>query len=316
MPIPKVSVIIPVYNVEQYIERCARSLFEQTLDDIEYIFVDDKTPDKSMEILHEVLKEYPNRVNQVKIIEMPVNSKVAAARTAGMKAATGEYMIHCDPDDWVELDMYENMLKKAEEKNADVVLCKALKSSPNKIQSYYYSDFEGTGKECLGSLKFEWSLCTKLVKSKIIKQYNIYPFEGFNCGEDLNTIIRILYYAHKVTTINIPYYHYEYNPSSITNNNNTRKKVEGLIKNLELISVFLDSCDIKNKEYIIKELSFMIKSPLIWTSGRVPFRDLIFFKHLWRESHLGRKKSYIYDSPILLFLYRRYLRLRGALNGQ
>ena len=80
---PKVSVIIPVYGVEKYIERCARSLFEQTLDDIEYLFIDDCTPDKSVDILKHVLEEYPQRKSQVVIHRMEKNSGQAAVRKWG-----------------------------------------------------------------------------------------------------------------------------------------------------------------------------------------------------------------------------------------
>ena len=120
---PKVSVIVPIYNVEKYIERCLRSLFEQTLDDIEYIFINDCTPDNSMIILEKVLEEYPHRIKQVKIINHEQNQGQAGARTSGMKAMPGEYMIHCDPDDWVEVDMYEIMYAFANEINSDVVVC-------------------------------------------------------------------------------------------------------------------------------------------------------------------------------------------------
>lgn len=109
---PKVSVIIAVYGAEKYIEKCARSLFEQTLDDIEYIFVDDCTPDKSMDILISVLSDYPNRKNQVKIILNDTNLKQGRTRAVGMKATTGDYLIHCDPDDWVEHNMYELLYNK------------------------------------------------------------------------------------------------------------------------------------------------------------------------------------------------------------
>ena len=106
---PKVSVIIPVYGVEKYIERCARSLFEQTLDDIEYLFIDDCTPDRSVEILKQVLDEYPHRKNQVIIHRMEKNSGQAAVRKWGMLNVAGEYVIHCDSDDWVDIYMYEAM---------------------------------------------------------------------------------------------------------------------------------------------------------------------------------------------------------------
>ena len=107
MNMPKVSIIIPVYGVEKYIERCARSLFEQTLDDIEYLFIDDCTPDKSVEILKRVLEEYPHRKSQVVIHRMEQNSGQAKVREWGMQNATGEYVIHCDSDDWVDIHMYE-----------------------------------------------------------------------------------------------------------------------------------------------------------------------------------------------------------------
>ena len=109
---PKVSVIIAVYGAEKYIEKCARSLFEQTLDDIEYIFVDDCTPDKSMDILISVLSDYPNRNNQINIIHNLTNLGLGSTHTIGMKAATGDYLIHCDPDDWVEHNMYELLYNK------------------------------------------------------------------------------------------------------------------------------------------------------------------------------------------------------------
>ena len=97
----KVSVIVPIYEVERYIERCARSLFEQTmLSGIEFIFVDDCTPDYSIEILHNTLKEYPEREAQVTILTHSANKGLAAARKTGVRAARGEYISHCDSDDW------------------------------------------------------------------------------------------------------------------------------------------------------------------------------------------------------------------------
>ena len=120
---PKVSIIIPVYGVEKYIERCARSLFEQTLDDIEYLFIDDSTPDRSIDILKRVLENYPHRKSQVNIHRMEQNSGQAIVRNWGMQNATGEYVIHCDSDDWVDTDMYRAMYEEAKDKNADVVVC-------------------------------------------------------------------------------------------------------------------------------------------------------------------------------------------------
>ena len=125
----KVSVIIPVYNVERYIERCVRSLFEQTLIDMEYIFVDDCSPDNSINILESVLEEYPNRKSQVKIIRHLENKGLPIARKTGIDNSTGDYIIQCDSDDWVDKDMYKAMYNMAVNTHSDVVVC-----------GYYVSD--------------------------------------------------------------------------------------------------------------------------------------------------------------------------------
>ena len=119
---PKLSVVIPVYGVEKYIERCARSLFEQTLDDIEYIFVNDCTKDRSIDILNAVINDYPARKEQVRIVHHEKNKGLPFARQSGWQVATGEYIANCDSDDWVALDFYEIMYNEAIEKNADMVV--------------------------------------------------------------------------------------------------------------------------------------------------------------------------------------------------
>ena len=99
----KVSVIIPIYKVEKFIERCVCSLMEQTLQEVEYIFVDDATPDKSIEVLERCLTLYPNRKSV--ILHHAQNQGLPAARNTGLQVASGKYIFHCDSDDYVEQDM-------------------------------------------------------------------------------------------------------------------------------------------------------------------------------------------------------------------
>ena len=89
-----VSVIIPIYNVECFITRCATSLLEQTLQEVEFIFVDDATPDNSIHLLQEVLERYPKRKEQVKLIRHVINQGLPAARNIGLAVASGEYIFH------------------------------------------------------------------------------------------------------------------------------------------------------------------------------------------------------------------------------
>ena len=118
-----VSIIVPIYNVEKYIERCIRSLFEQTMDDVEYIFVDDCTPDQSMAILRHLMEEYEFRNLNIKIISHEHNKGLPSARNTGLAAATGDYIFHCDSDDWMEKDAMEKMYQAAQANQADIVWC-------------------------------------------------------------------------------------------------------------------------------------------------------------------------------------------------
>jgi glycosyltransferase involved in cell wall biosynthesis len=118
---PKVSVIVPVYNTELYVERAIISLMEQTLDDVQFIIIDDGSKDDSLNIIKQVIARYPVREGQVTLISRE-NRGVAATRAQGMELATGDYIIHLDSDDWAELNWLEAMYTKAIEENADVVV--------------------------------------------------------------------------------------------------------------------------------------------------------------------------------------------------
>ena len=129
---PSVSVIIPVYKTEEYIEKCADSLFKQTLDNIEYIFIDDNSPDRSIDLLTNVLECFPKRKGQVRIIRHTANTGVSYVRNEGLYIANGEYIIYCDSDDYVDIEMYEKLYSKAKENNADIVGCDFIIEFPDK----------------------------------------------------------------------------------------------------------------------------------------------------------------------------------------
>ena len=119
-----VSVIVPIYNVGKYIERCAESLLSQTMKSgIEFIFVDDAATDNSIDILKTVIARHPERKDQVKLLTHPVNRGLPAARNTGMDAAEGEYIYHCDSDDYVEADMLRKMYMATLTRGADIVWC-------------------------------------------------------------------------------------------------------------------------------------------------------------------------------------------------
>lgn len=107
---PLVSILIPVYNVEAYIERCARSAFEQSYQNLEFIFVDDATPDASIQVLQRVIADYPDRCDSIKILHHERNRGLAAARNTAIAACHGDFVMHVDSDDWLEPEAAELLI--------------------------------------------------------------------------------------------------------------------------------------------------------------------------------------------------------------
>lgn len=218
---PKVSVIIPVYGVEKYIERCARSLFEQTLDDIEYIFVDDCTPDKSIEILERIIEEYRPRFagerKVVRIERMFTNSGQAAVRKHGIQFSTGDYVIHCDSDDWVDTDIYRLMYEEAKRTDADIVMCGYKTTDGVRVFNECYHQQTNKTKllSSLLTMHESWSVWNKMCKKSLYDNDIVYPTLAM--GEDMVLTTQLILNAQRIAVVNKALYNYFYNPNSITN---------------------------------------------------------------------------------------------------
>ena len=138
----KISIGVPVFGVEKYIERCARSLFEQSYKDIEYIFVNDCTPDNSMSILKNVLDEYPVRKQQVVIINNEKNIGLALTRNKIIENCTGDFIYNVDSDDYIELDTIELLVEKQKETNADIISSHIIVNDNIKKPNYITPDYK------------------------------------------------------------------------------------------------------------------------------------------------------------------------------
>ncbi len=263
---PKVSVIIPVYGVDKYIERCARSLFEQTLDDIEYLFIDDCTPDKSIEKLKLVLEEYPNRKNQVVIYHMNNNSGQAAVREWGIKHASGQYVIHCDSDDWVDKNMYKEMYDLAIEEQSDLVVCDyyctdekhyiyKIGCHNREIKHFFYG---------LLTQKENGALWNKLFRRDVLLKELIWP-KG-DMGEDMLLNLQLVYNVVHMSYVSKGFYFYYYNPQSITASNSKEAilhRFEQSVKNAtELVSFFKEKGIYVKYRYEIERMLYSKKNLL------------------------------------------------------
>lgn len=241
---PKVSIIIPVYGVEKYIERCARSLFEQTLNNLEYLFIDDCTPDNSIKILKRVLEEYPSRKEQTVIHRMENNCGQALVRKWGMQNATGEYVIHCDSDDWVDTKMYEIMYEEAVAVNADVVVCDYYvvdESTKNYIAKGCHATDNEKFVENLILQRDSWSLWNKLFKRSVYSNKPIlYPKGAM--GEDLVICLQLLLNSQRLAYLNKPYYYYYTNVNSITKKQSKDAIVKRFQQSVANATILLDIC--------------------------------------------------------------------------
>jgi len=251
--IPKVSIIIPVYNVSKFIERCAVSLFEQTFDEIEYIFVNDCTPDNSIELLKNVIALYSARKESIIIIQHEINKGVAAARNTGLDNANGNYILNVDSDDYIELDMIEQMYLKAIETDADLVVCDFLMQWKNKSkvfrQSYSSNSLKYTNMLLSGEVM---PGVNKLIRKALYVDNKLRYIEGVDLADDYLIVTRLSYYAKVISKVDKPFYHYVQNNENSYTKNYSEESVKNVIKALSILNdFFIEKVD---KEYYIKAL--------------------------------------------------------------
>lgn len=229
-PIPKVSVIVPVYNAELYVERAIVSLMEQTLDDIQVIIIDDGSKDNSRHVIEKVISRYPERYSQVILISRE-NRGVAATRAQGMELATGDYIIHLDSDDWVELNWLEDLYSKAISCDADVAVCDYFVESYNKTH-VVCEKVASEGPVCVKNLLLGHvsnSCWNKLVKANLFHENGIRFYDEYDMGEDFLVTFLVFNNARNVIHINTPLYHYNKINENALTKSYSKKALEDLI---------------------------------------------------------------------------------------
>ncbi len=310
---PKVSVVIPVYNVVNFIERCSRSLFEQTLDDMEFIFVDDASSDDSIRILQETLDDYPQRKSQIHIVHHISNLGQNAARTNGLRVATGDFIAFCDSDDYVAIDMYKSLYEKAIKEKADVAYCDFFMAYSS------YNEYYNTLKWCSDRTIFlkqylsqGWSVLWNMIISReLLLAHNLYSLERLTYCEDFYLTVRILFYANKIAKVNDALYYYNrMNNSSIMHNMNDKTANDERKVYLSTIEFFASKGVLTNFQ---REMSWRIlknKQDLVLNPNRHQE-----FMNIYPESHryiLSCPRSYC-NEKIKIFMWMLTHHLRWTL---
>lgn len=220
----KVSIIVPVYNVEKFLPKCLDSLIEQTLKDIEIICVNDCSTDSSPTIL----KEYATKDNRIKIINLKCNGGPSASRNSALKLVQGEFIGFVDSDDWVDCNYYEKLYNSAKKYNCDIAIAGIKRPKKNsapirkKFKSFkIYRKIKSKLKaDCVPRDNFIWN---KIYKFDIWKKHKIVFTPGRNY-EDIPLTTRILSIFDSIVTVPNTYYYYRRNPNSIVANKSNKNK--------------------------------------------------------------------------------------------
>ena len=291
---PKISVIIPIYKAEAYLKKCLNSIIDQDFDDMEVLLIDDGSPDKSGEICD----EYVNKDKRF-IVFHKDNGGVSSARQLGTDKAKGDYIIHIDPDDWIEKNMLQTLYSTAKSDQADIVICdyfvdygRYVKTKNNNFSNLDHVDV----------LKSIINNSTGFMWNKLIKRscYSTpipikWPI-GLNHFEDLITCVKLLSAPRNVSYVNKPFYHYTQCVNSNSYMHHTHKFYNLRERLLNEISPYLD------KEIYKMELALLEKQ-LAYTA---------FVEKVASDKELIMKYAYLGDYHIDWY-GEPYLTL--ALNG-
>lgn len=247
----KISIGIPIFGVEKYIERCARSLFEQTYANIEYVFVNDCTKDRSMDILFKVIEDYPNRKQSVKVINHDKNSGSSASRNSALDAFTGDFVMWVDSDDWLERNAVSMLVEMQVETQCDIITFDSTWHYPQKTAVFHNEKIKFPHELLLGifkrtNLNAIWG---RFIRRELYEIHHIRCYEGINIGEDFQQITQLLYYADSVCVLNEPLYHYECSNMGSYMSSFSENKTLQAIQSLLIVKDFL----IDKEENLLEE---------------------------------------------------------------
>lgn len=234
----KVSILVPVYGVEQYIEQCARSLFEQTYANIEYIFVDDCSPDGSIDILQRVMTDYPQRAPQVRIIRHEQNGGLGAARQTSLQAATGQYVSFVDSDDFLMPRAIELLVEAAETQQADVAEGAFVEwnGEAGPVQLPQEMDMTHYLRLTLCQNILSNRVWGRVYRRDVIVRNKVFFEPGVDYAEDLLWSAKMFLYVSKRVCVNEPIYAYRICNGRFFERQKIEKKLASYCKALQAMA--------------------------------------------------------------------------------
>ena len=249
----KISVIIPVYNVEKYLRRCLDSVINQTFRDMEIICVNDGSTDSSAEIL----EEYKSRDKRIILLNQE-NMGQGNARNVGLKIAKGEYISFIDSDDWIDSDFFEKLYEAAKKYNADVACAEIKRPHANgKISNklrFWKEDVLHTHieKYAVNNMPRQCYVWNKIYRKSEIDRQNLSFKEGV-LFEDISFIIRFIYFSHTLVTVPGVFYHYWANNKSVTRYMRDKNQIDLIAARADLIKFSREHHITFDEKYYIKK---------------------------------------------------------------
>ncbi len=244
----KISVIIPVYNVYNFISKCLDSIINQTLKDIEIIVVNDGSPDDSQKIIDKYVKKYPKLIKSFK----KENGGQGSARNLGLSYASGEYISFIDSDDWIDKNMLLDMYNLGIKNNSDIVICDMDDYCNDElIIKYNCTKYDSV-------FKVTPSASNKIFKRSIIGNIRFLSKKWY---EDFNFTTKILFNTNKISTISKNYYHCNVGHESTMNNNNSYKNLDMIFVIDDIIKYLKD-----NNKYDNNIISYLIFDHILITT--------------------------------------------------
>ena len=241
----RISLIVPIYGVEKYIAKFAESALDQTYQDLQFIFVNDGTKDRSMEILRDLISSrYTHLQSRIVIIDKE-NGGLPSARKAGLDVAEGEYVLFADSDDWMETDAVEKVMAKADETHADIIYFDLIKEYGNRTSYKREREYTGATKDDFIVNMFNYKsfgyTVTKCFKRRLYTENVIY-FPKLGMHEDIYLMSQIIFHAKSLVHIPEALYHYRKdNPDSFCAQDRLKRHVSSTTNLLDLYEHYRDN---------------------------------------------------------------------------
>lgn len=302
----KVSIIVPIYNVEKYIERCAESLFRLSYRDVEFIFVNDKSTDKSIELLINVIEKYNWVKPKVTVINHTKNYGSGKARLTGLNLSTGDYVWFVDSDDWIE-PLALNVLDKGIQDGADLIMMNYIEEYSN------FSELKNLADLTIHNVLINIippSLWKFLIKRQLLIDNQILPIEGINFAEDFLIAARLTLVATRIECFRQHLYHYNcININSYMNNINIFSLESGAKAVMIVFDFYRHFSKIKSYK---KPLIYMLYKRYIDLYSKSPQSDLLVdLKYRIKECNdlLGVMSLFLPPNQISLKVIRCLVKL-------